>query len=189
MPRRGAGVFVRSFRPIIRDGIHRLSATTWPAGKSIWGEETEGRDLAVDRVEVLEQDAPSHVALLLGLSEQERVITCSRRYVLDGKPVLKSSSYLPAKLVAGSPITTPDTGPGGTYARLRDLGQQPTRFREDLRARMPEPGETIELGLAAGTPVVEIVRTAYTDDGQAIEVSEMIADAGAYVFRYDFTTT
>jgi len=37
--------------------------------------------------------------------------------------------------------------------------------------------------------VVEIIRTAYTDDGQAVEVSEMIADAGAYVFRYDFATT
>jgi GntR family transcriptional regulator len=66
---------------------------------------------------------------------------------------------------------------------------QPTYFREDLRARMPEPGETIELGLAAGTPVVEIVRTAYTDDGHPVEVSEMIADAGAYVFRCDFATS
>lgn len=132
---------------------------------------------------------PSHVALLLGLSGHKRVIIRTRRYVLDGKPVLKSYSYLPARLVAGSAITTPDTGPGCTYARLRDLGHQPTHFREDLRARMPEPGETIELGLAAGTPVVEIIRVAYTDDGQPVEVSEMIADAGAYVFRYDFATT
>ena len=58
-----------------------------------------------------------------------------------------------------------------------------------LRARMPEPVETIELGLAAGAPVVEIVRTAYTDDGHLAEVSEMIAAAGAYVFRHDFATT
>ena len=81
------------------------------------GEETEGRDLAVDRVQVLEQDAPSHVALLLGLAGHGRVITRRRRYVLDGKPVLRSSSYLPAKLAAGSPITTPDTGPNATTPR------------------------------------------------------------------------
>jgi GntR family transcriptional regulator len=54
---------------------------------------------------------------------------------------------------------------------------------------MPGPEEITELALAAGTPVVEIVRTAYTDDGYAVEVNEMVADAGAYVFPYDFTTT
>ena len=89
--------------------------------------------------------------------------------------------------MSGSPITEPDTGPGGIYARLRDLGHEPTQFREDFRARMPEPTEAEELGLGPGTPIVEIVRTAYTSDGQAVEVNEMVADASAYVFRYDFT--
>jgi hypothetical protein len=34
--------------------------------------------------------------------------------------------------------------------------------------------------------VVDIVRTAYGADRQVVEVSEMIADASSYVFRYDF---
>ncbi len=188
-PRRGAGVFVRAFRPVIRSGIQRLSGGSWPSGKSIWGDETEGRNLAVDSVQVYEDTAPSHAALLLDLAEDERVIIRSRRYVLDGKPVLSSRSYLPAALVMGSPIVQADTGPGGIYARLRDLGHSPTHFREELRARMPEQAEIAELALPAGTPVVELVRTAYTEDGQAVEVNEMVADANAYVFRYDFTTT
>ena len=33
-----------------------------------------------------------------------------------------------------------------------------------------------------------MIRTAYTSDGQPVEASEMVADASAYVFRYDFTT-
>ncbi len=37
-----------------------------------------------------------------------------------------------------------------------------------------------------GTPVVEITRTAYTAEGRVVEVNEMTADAGAYIFRYDF---
>jgi GntR family transcriptional regulator len=37
--------------------------------------------------------------------------------------------------------------------------------------------------------VVEIVRTAYTEAGRPVEVNEMVADASAYVFRYDFTVT
>jgi GntR family transcriptional regulator len=185
VPRKGAGVFVRQFRPVVRDGIHRLTGT-WPAGKSIWGEETEGRNLAVQQVQVTEGEAPSHVALLLDLPEGEQALIRSRQYILDGKAVMVARSYFPAKLVAGSPITQPDTGPGGVYARLRDLGHAPARFREDLRARMPERAEAEALALGAGTPVVEIVRTAYTDSGTAVEVNEMIADSSAYVFRYQF---
>ena len=116
------------------------------------------------------------------------MIVRDRRYLLDGKPVLLARSYLPASLVRGTQITQPDTGPGGTYARLADLGHAPVRFREDLRARMPEPGEVSALDLAPGTPVVEVIRTAYTSDAQPVEASEMVADAGTYVFRYDFTT-
>jgi GntR family transcriptional regulator len=65
----------------------------------------------------------------------------SRRYVLDGKPVLLSRSWIPAAIAAGTAIARPDTGPGGIYARLSDLGHAPARFREDLRSRMPLPSE------------------------------------------------
>lgn len=188
-PNRWSGVFVREFRPIIRNGIQRLANTTWPVGNSVWGAETEGRVLAVDSVQVEEEAAPSHVTASLDLGEGERVLIRRRRYVLDGKPVLLANSYLPARIVAGSAITQPDTGPGGIYARLRELGHSPTHFREDLRARMPVPAETDKLAIAAGTPVVEIARIAYTKDGLAVEVNEMVADASAYVFRYDFTTS
>ena len=186
-PRRGAGVYVREFRPVIRDGIARLSGETWPEGKPIWGAESEGRSLEVDRVQVSEDDPPPRAAVLLGLADGERVIVRDRRYLLDGKPVLIARSYLRASLVRGTQIAQPDTGPGGTYARLADLGHAPTHFREDLRARMPEPSEVSALDLAPGTPVVEVIRTAYASNAQPVEASEMVADAGAYVFRYDFT--
>jgi GntR family transcriptional regulator len=51
---------------------------------------------------------------------------------------------------------------------------------------MPEPAEAARLGLPPGTPVVDIVRTAYAADRRVVEVNEMIADASSYVFRYDF---
>jgi GntR family transcriptional regulator len=174
--RKGAGVYVRSFRPIVRSGIHRLPAATWPAGRPIWSADAEGRDLAIDQIEVYEIDPPGRISALLDLPGEAKVVIRSRRYALDGKPVLLSRSYLPADLVAGSPITQPDAGPGGTYARLADLGYRPARFREDLRSRMPEPEETDRLKLPAGTPVVEITRTAYTNDDRPVEVNEMTAD-------------
>jgi GntR family transcriptional regulator len=110
-----------------------------------------------------------------------------RRFVLDGQPIMLSTSYLPADIVRGSAITKEDTGPGGTYARLSELGHEPTRFREDVRARMPQPHEVTALDLpASATPAIDIVRTAFTDDGDPIEVNEMTLDASAYILRYDF---
>ncbi|WP_404960037.1 UTRA domain-containing protein [Streptomyces sp. 147326] len=109
-----------------------------------------------------------------------------RRFLLDGKPVMVATSYLDAALVAGTPVAEPDTGPGGIYARLAELGCKPARFREELRSRMPNAEEVAGLGLAAGTPVVLVVRTAFADDGQVVEVNEMVLDASAYVLEYDF---
>ncbi len=69
------------------------------------------------------------------------MIVRDRRYLLDGKPVLIARSYLPAEAWCADADRTARHRPGGTYARLADFGHAPTHFREDLRARMPEPGE------------------------------------------------
>jgi len=186
--RKGAGVYVREFRPIIRAGITRL-AGTWADGRSIWSADIENRDLTVDQAHVTREEPPDRIRNLLDLPDDEReAIVRRRRFVLDGKPVLLSASYLPTGIAAGTPIEQSDTGPGGTYARLADAGHPPARFREDLRARMPEPGEAERLNLPSGTPVVEVARIAYTSTGRIVEVNEMIADASAYIFRYDFGT-
>ncbi|MGP4084355.1 GntR family transcriptional regulator [Streptomyces sp. KR55] len=184
--RKGAGVFVRDFKPIRRRGIERLSHSQWGAGRSIWDADTEGRDLVVDFVEVGEQDAPAVIAGQLELEEGARVCVRRRRFVLDGKPVLLSTSYLAAELVAGTPIAQPDTGPGGTYARLEDLGRKPVRFREEIRSRMPKGEEAERLALPSGVPVVLVARTAFDAEGAAVEVNEMVLDSSAYILEYDF---
>jgi GntR family transcriptional regulator len=188
VPRKGSGVYVRDFRPVVRAGADRLSARGWGSGRSIWSADAGSRQLSVDQLEVRRAAPPAHIRLLLDLPDDldARVVVRSRRYVLDGKPVQLSVSYLPAGLAAGTMMEYQDAGPGGIYARLREIGHAPVRFREDLRARMPEPGEAARLGLPPGTPVVDIVRTAYAADLQVVEVNEMIADASSYVFRYDF---
>ncbi|ARZ70335.1 GntR family transcriptional regulator [Streptomyces albireticuli] len=180
------GVGRRPVRPLRRKGIQRLAEGTWGSGRSIWASEIEDRTLAVDRIDVTEAAAPEHVADVLGLAPNAAVCVRSRRFVLDGKPVLLSTSYLSAELVAGSPIVREDTGPGGTYARLAELGCKPVRFREEIRCRMPSGDEAERLGLAQGTPVVLICRTAFAQDGKAVEVNEMTLDAAAYVLEYEF---
>ncbi|WP_329567619.1 GntR family transcriptional regulator [Kitasatospora sp. NBC_01266] len=185
--RKGSGVFVREF--LIRIGrrsIQRLAEGQWGSGRSIWSADIENRTLVVDQVAVSEQPAPELIAGVLGMEPGEASCVRHRRFVLDGKPVLLSTSHLPASLVAGTAITQPDTGPGGSYARLAEIGAKPVHFREEIRSRMPTQEESARLELSAGTPVVLVCRTAYAAGGRAVEVNEMVLDAASYVLEYDF---
>lgn len=184
--RKGAGVFVRTFRLIRRRGIQRLATGVWGEGRSIWDADTEDREPVVEFIGVTEEPAPDPVAAVLGLPGGAPACVRRRRFLLDGKPVMFATSSLDAALVAGTPIAEPDTGPGGIYARLAELGHKPARFREEVRSRMPNAEEAARLGLAAGTPVVLVVRTAFAADGRVVEVNEMVLDASAYVLEYEF---
>lgn len=185
--RKGAGVFVRTDPPLRRHGVKRLARERWSTGQSIWSADLDApRELTVDQVSVGEGAPPDRIATALDMAPGALACVRSRRYALDGKTVMLSVSYLPSSLVSGSPITTPDTGPGGIYARLADLGHAPVRFREEVRSRMPTASEADDLGLPPGTPVILIRRTAFTEKGDAVEVNEMTLDSGAYVLDYEF---
>ncbi|MGW5847027.1 GntR family transcriptional regulator [Streptomyces sp. NPDC055254] len=184
--RKGAGVFVRAFQPLRRRGIQRLAQERWGSGRSIWSADAGDRELIVDQIEAGEEEAPHRIVDVLGVPAGSRVWARSRRFVLDGKPVLFATSYLPSDVVADSAITQADTGPGGTYARLAELGHGPVHFREEIRSRMPSADEAERLALSMGTPVIQIVRTAFTEGGRAVEVNEMTLDSASYVLEYDF---
>ncbi|GEJ99329.1 GntR family transcriptional regulator [Streptomyces sp. 1-11] len=184
--RKGAGVFVREFRPLRRRGIQRLSQQQWGSGRSIWSADIENRALEVDQVTVSEEAAPDRISAVLELADDETVCVRRRRFVLEGKPVLLATSYLPTSVVAGSAITQEDTGPGGTYARLAELGYKPVHFREEIRSRMPSKDEAARLSMSSGTPVILICRTAFADEGRPVEINEMTLDAASYILEYDF---
>ncbi|MET7460307.1 GntR family transcriptional regulator [Nonomuraea sp. NPDC005501] len=183
VPKRGSGVYVRLFKPIRRHGSRRLARDQWGEGHSIWDADVRGRPFTVDEVEVLNEEAPEDVAEVL---DSRQAWIRRRRYSVDGRPVQLATSYFPARAVEGSAITLADTGAGGVYARLRDLGLAPAHFTEEIRARMPAPRESELLGLPAGTPVIVIARTAYTSSGVPVEYNEMVLDSAAYVLQYDF---
>ncbi|WP_019549864.1 GntR family transcriptional regulator [Streptomyces sulphureus] len=182
--KRGSGTFVREFRPIRRVANRRLASEGWGSGRSVWSADVEERDLKVVDVEVREDTAPRQVARVLGLVDEAAVVVRSRKFLVDEEPVQMATSYLPAELVRGSAVEQQDTGAGGTYARLRELGYEPVRFVEEVRARMPSQEESEWLELAQGTPVIEVHRTAFAEDGLAVEFNCMLLDGGAYVMEY-----
>lgn len=181
--RPGSGTYVREFRPIRRVANDRLAKSRWAAGQSIWSADVAQRPLVTD-VQVYEAEAPHQVSRCLNLEPGAPVIVRSRKFVVEDRPVQMATSYLPAELVRGTAIEQEDTGPGGSYARLAELGAEPVRFSEELRARMPSEDERTALGLAPGTPVIEICRIAYTAEDRPVEVNQMLLDAGSYVLEY-----
>ena len=182
--RKGSGTYVREFQPIRRVANRRLAQEQWGAGRSIWTTDIGDRPMSVTDLRVYEGPAPDEVALALRLEDGAPVVVRDRLYLVDGEPVQAAVSYLPADLVRDSLIAQEDTGPGGTYARLADLGVRPVRFVEELRTRMPSEEETARLRLPEATPVVEVYRTALTADDRPVEVNRMLLNGGVYVLEY-----
>ncbi|MFJ9729248.1 GntR family transcriptional regulator [Streptomyces sp. NPDC101209] len=184
--KKGAAARVISFQPIRRRGIQRLARNQWGSGKTVWSAD-DHRAPDVDQIKVRENvAAPPHISDVLELAPGETVCVRSRRYVMEGRPVMVAESYLPQSLVAGSPIVQADTGPGGIYARLADLGHAPAHFREEIRVRMPSAEEAARLAIPAERTVVKLARTAFDVEGRAVEINEMTMDGTAYVLDYEF---
>lgn len=183
--RQGAGVFVRRFKAIRRSSPARLAADRRVGGAMIQNSDTDQRPRTVD-VEVGEVSAADWITTALGLDSGKPVEFRSRRFLVEERPVQLATSYLPPDLARGTAIMHTNPGPGGIYARLADAGHSPQTFTEYVRGRMPVPDERKRLELPDGTPVLEITRHAYDQDGRCVEVNRMILDATAYVIDYTF---
>ena len=127
---------------------------------------------------------PERARELLRLPARSRVITRARRYLLDGQPVELATSYIPADIARGTKIAEPDSGPGGIYARLEEMGHTLKEFVEEVSVRMPAPDERRRLRLGAGVPVMVVLRTAYDVNGRAVEVCDTVKAGPSYVLEY-----
>jgi GntR family transcriptional regulator len=183
----GRGSYVRSRPPVRRLASDRFAQRHRKEGKAAFVAEAAqaGATPSVDMIEVSESQPPVEVADRLKISDDTPVVVRSRRYSLDGKPVETAVSYIPADLAKGTPITDPNPGPGGIYARLEEQGHTLGRFTEDVAARMPTPEETRLLNLPPGVPVFRLIRTAYDMDGRPVEVCDTVMAADAYQLSYE----
>jgi GntR family transcriptional regulator len=186
--RHGAGTYVRRFDRIRRSSPGRLSSTQWGAGRQIQDADTGTRPRTVDVI-VDEAPAPDFVADALSVEPGTPVLTRARRFTVEDRCVQLATSFLPLDIVGGTRVAYTDVGPGGIYARLAELGHEPTRFVERLTARAPRPEEVERLGLTSslGALVVEITRVAYTAQDRCVEVNRMVLDATAYELEYHFS--
>lgn len=185
---RGRGVTVRTPPPEQRRGSDRLSRKYRKAGKGVYLSDMESSGRKPDiAVTVSTEKASREVAARLGLKAGERVLVRRRRMLADGQPLQLAVSYLPLDLVRGTQIEQPDTGPGGTYARLEEMGHRLDRFEERVTARMPSPDEARSLDLGPGTPVILVARTAYAVGNWPVELCDTTIAADRYELQYDIS--
>jgi GntR family transcriptional regulator len=183
----GRGVFVRLPAPVRRLASDRFARKHREAGQAAFLAEADkaGAAPGVDQIEITRSSPSTDVRERLRLSDDEQVVSRSRRYLLDGRPIEVAISYLPLSIAEGTPIVEVNTGPGGIYARLEDAGHVLDHFTEEVTARMPTTDERRRLELADGVPVLVVVRTAYDNSGTPVEVCDTVKASPAYVLEYD----
>ena len=183
----GRGVYVRTNPPLIRLGPERFSRSARASGKAAQQAEAEamGRTFRQEVLGLGDVEAPDHVATWLGVEPGAQVFRRYRREYVDEQPTHVSASYYRPGTVEGTAITQTSTGPGGSYARLEEAGHLLTEFYQEFQARMPSPEEIRLLRLPAGTPVVCVLRVAYSAAGP-VEVYESVVNANMIVFTERF---
>ena len=88
------------------------------------------------------------------LGPDERALIRRRRMYASDEPMQLATSYIPWLLAEGTQMAEPDSGPGGIYSRLADIGHGPVRFTEDVSTRLATPEESSFLRLPTPAPIL-----------------------------------
>jgi GntR family transcriptional regulator len=144
---------------------------------------------AHSNVAISEQIAPDDIAELLGIDPAAPALVRRRHMLADHIPVQLATSWLPMDIAAGTQLAEVDTGPGGIYSRLADLGHAPAEFTETVRLRLPDPDERVFLRMDGEQRVYAIRRTAADDHGRIVEVNDIVLPAHQWELVYSWPAT
>lgn len=153
------------------------------------GELTEETDGARVEVSVSTRPAPPYIADRLGLHSGDRVVTRHRLRFRDTGPEMSSDSFLPADLVADSPLEMPGPLTTSVVGLLADLGHPIGRVADEIGVRMPSPVEAQELQIATGVPVLAVQRTAFDRHETPVLTVSALLPGDRHVLRYDAAVT
>jgi GntR family transcriptional regulator len=184
----GRGVFVRERPQIRRLSRNRFAQQYGETGKGAYDVEMKemGLEPKVELAEVGPVVPPAEISKRLGIRQGQKALIRRRRMYAGGQPMQLATSYVPWTLAKGTQMVHPDTGPGGLYSRLADVGHKPERFTEEVSTRMATPDEARFLGLSAPQPVFFLVRTAIDGAGNPVEVCEHVMAGDRWLLSYEW---
>lgn len=186
---RGKGTYVTEIPIIHRAAVGRQRRETREAGDARGAFDAELRALGLNpRSDVVPEraEASAEVAEALGVEEGTAVLARRRTMYANDVPVQLAVSYFLWSIAEGTPLAEVDTGPGGVYSRLAELGHAPASFTEKLRVRPPTAEEANRLKLSPDQRVMAITRVARTSDDQAIEVNDIVLPAHLWELSYEW---
>jgi GntR family transcriptional regulator len=104
----------------------------------------------------------------LGLKRADQVHEILRARSANGEPIVLEEAYLPAAIFPG--LRTADLT-GSLYALMREYDASPCSADEEIEATVATEQQANILRVEAGSPLLLITRTSYTENGVAVEFS------------------
>ncbi|GLW08973.1 hypothetical protein Misp01_41030 [Microtetraspora sp. NBRC 13810] len=187
---RGRGRTVRSQARLRWHLSHYENQSKHSAAADAWAREVQDQGhIPLQEVNVGLEIPPAAVAERLNLDAEKDIVVVRRRVrYVDDVPFQVADSYFPEDLVRGTALMQPKdvSAPGGLLA---SIGHAQTRLVDEIQIRMPTKDESARLGLPAGTPVAEHMRTGYDADGRAVRVMVTVAPGDRHTLVYELNAT
>ena len=130
------------------------------------------------------EPAPDALALELGIPEGTAVYIFERLRYAGAEPLAIMRNHVPADLLRLAPE---DLEEQGLYHLLRANGLNLRIAKQSIGARAATAAEARALGETKAAPLLTMVRSAYDDQGRAVEHGDHIYRASRYSF--DLTLT
>jgi GntR family transcriptional regulator len=183
----GSGSYVRDRSPIVL-ALSRYQQVLTPSasgGPFRAACEAAGLRSSVRMLGVTRENANPELAAWLKIPEGTEVIHRSRHVLANDQVAQIQDAWLPADLVEGTPFTSEEAVPGGTYDALIAAGHLPATMDEHIATRMPTYEEGVTLQTGVGTPVLIITRTTYDADQRVLEGQRVVAAGDRIELLYD----
>jgi GntR family transcriptional regulator len=184
----GRGTFVRRRPPLRRVSAARRHAAHRDSGKPVFdvGAIDQGRAPSRRMLFVGRAPMPPAAARWLHAAPGDEAAVRRRVQLLDGEPVIVSTSYYPLWIAADTRLESPEALPEGPDELLESLGYRFARGIEVFSAHMPQPEEIELLDLPAGVPVVHLWDVDYDPDGRPLQAAHDVYAGDKHEFAYEW---
>jgi GntR family transcriptional regulator len=130
------------------------------------------------------QRPSAEVARALDMPASQAVFHVQRVLLFGGRPVVLDDLWLPVALFKGLTAEGLRAWPGPLYGYFeREFGVHMVRAEEQLRAVAADAASAELLQVAPGSPLLEVLRTAYTYDDRPVELRRGLYDTRSHHYR------
>ena len=169
---RKRGVGTQIVHPKVRRPVE-LSSLYDDLVKSSQGPRTEVRVFEV-------KPAPDHIAEALGVPDGAEISWFERLRHAGGEPLAIMHNAVPVGVM---PLRCEDLERRGLYELLRAAGHVPRVASQQVGARAATPAEARVLQEPRGAPLLTMTRTAWDENGRAVEYGSHVYRASRYSFE------